>query len=78
MNLKNNSATEPATAGALFIVSAPSGAGKTTLVKMLMDHDQGIRHSISYTTRQPRPGEVNGKDYHFIDIQAFLAMRDRD
>jgi guanylate kinase len=77
MNIKNDPATEPATAGALFIVSAPSGAGKTTLVKLLMDHDQGIRHSISYTTRQPRPGEVHGKDYHFIDIQTFLAMRER-
>ena len=77
MTLKNAPLVEPTTAGALFIVSAPSGAGKTTLVKMLMDHDQGIRHSISYTTRQPRPGEVSGKDYHFIDIQAFLAMRER-
>lgn len=77
MNLKNDLTNEPATAGALFIVSAPSGAGKTTLVKMLMDHDQGIRHSISYTTRQPRPGEVHGKDYHFIDIQTFLGMRER-
>ncbi len=77
MNLKSDSSPKPATAGALFIVSAPSGAGKTTLVNMLMDRDQGIRHSISYTTRQPRPGEVNGKDYHFIDIQTFLAMRER-
>lgn len=68
---------EPLTAGALFIVSAPSGAGKTTLVKMLMEHDPGIRHSVSFTTRQPRPAEVNGRDYHFIDIQTFLAMRER-
>ena len=66
-----------ATAGALFIVSAPSGAGKTTLVRKLMDLDPGIRHSVSYTTRQPRPGERDGHDYNFIDIQAFLAMRER-
>jgi guanylate kinase len=69
--------TEVATAGALFIVSAPSGAGKTTLVKMLMERDPGIRHSISYTTRQPRPGEQDGREYHFIDITSFAAMRDR-
>lgn len=69
--------TEAAVAGALFIVSAPSGAGKTTLVKKLMERDDAIRHSISYTTRQPRPGEENGRDYHFIDIQTFLAMRER-
>lgn len=70
-------ASDTATAGALFIISAPSGAGKTTLVKLLMELDTGIRHSVSYTTRQPRPGEVAGRDYHFIDIQAFLAMRER-
>jgi guanylate kinase len=64
-------------AGTLFIVSAPSGAGKTTLVKLLMERDPGIRHSISYTTRAPRPAEVDGRDYHFIDIQTFLAMRER-
>jgi guanylate kinase len=73
----NANAADAAIAGALFIVSAPSGAGKTTLVKMLMEHDPGIRHSISYTTRQPRPAEQNGHDYHFIDIQTFLAMRER-
>lgn len=69
--------TEAAVAGALFIVSAPSGAGKTTLVKQLMERDAAIRHSISYTTRQSRPGEENGRDYHFIDIQTFLTMRER-
>lgn len=64
-------------AGALFIVSAPSGAGKTTLVKKLMERDAAIRHSVSYTTRHPRPGERDGHDYNFIDIQTFLAMRER-
>lgn len=66
-----------ATAGTLFIVSAPSGAGKTTLVRKLMERDPGIRHSVSYTTRPPRPAERDGHDYHFIDIPAFLAMRER-
>ncbi len=65
------------TAGTLFIVSAPSGAGKTTLVRMLMAQDPAIRHSVSYTTRAPRPGEQDGHDYNFVDIQSFLAMRER-
>lgn len=63
--------------GNLFIVAAPSGAGKTTLVKMLLERDGGIRLSVSYTTRAPRPGEVNGREYHFVDAPAFLAMRER-
>lgn len=70
-------AADATTAGALFIISAPSGAGKTTLVKMLMERDAGIRHSVSYTTRLPRPGEQDGREYHFIDISTFSAMRDR-
>lgn len=61
--------------GILFIVSAPSGAGKTTLVRELLKRDQQVRLSISYTTRAPRPGEQDGRDYHFIDINAFYAMR---
>lgn len=64
-------------AGSLFVVSAPSGAGKTTLVKLLLERDRQVRHSISYTTRAPRPGEQHGREYHFIDIPAFVAMRDR-
>ncbi len=63
--------------GSLFVVSAPSGAGKTTLVKLLLERDSQVRHSISYTTRAPRPGEQNGREYHFVDIPAFVAMRDR-
>jgi guanylate kinase len=79
MNTQPNLATpaDAATAGALFIVSAPSGAGKTTLVRALMAQDAGIRHSVSYTTRQPRSAERDGHDYHFVDIQAFLSMRER-
>jgi len=63
--------------GTLFIVAAPSGAGKTTLVSRLLAEDANVRHSISYTTRAPRPGEQNGREYHFIDGQRFLAMRER-
>lgn len=65
------------TPGSLFIVAAPSGAGKSTLVGMLLERDRQVRLSISYTTRAPRPGEENGREYHFIDIQTFLAMRNR-
>lgn len=63
--------------GTLFVVAAPSGAGKTTLVRLLLERDPGVRHSVSYTTRSPRPGEQDGREYHFIDIPAFLAMRER-
>lgn len=63
--------------GILFVVSAPSGAGKTTLVKRLLERDRQVRHSISCTTRAPRPGEQDGREYHFVDIPAFCAMRDR-
>jgi len=67
----------PGMSGNLFIVAAPSGAGKTTLVKMLLERDSGIGLSVSHTTRAPRPGEANGREYHFIDAAAFLAMRSR-
>jgi guanylate kinase len=60
--------------GTLFVVSAPSGAGKTSLVKALVSSDPAIRVSVSYTTRQPRPGEVDGRDYHFVDRDTFQAM----
>jgi guanylate kinase len=57
--------------GNLFIVSAPSGAGKSSLVKALLERDPAIRLSISYTTRAPRPGEVDGVHYHFVSHEAF-------
>jgi guanylate kinase len=63
--------------GNLIVVSAPSGAGKTTLVKMLLQHDPRVCLSISYTTRAPRPGEQNGREYNFVDIATFAAMRNR-
>ena len=63
--------------GQLFIVSAPSGAGKSSLVKAWLEQDPAIGLSISYTTRPPRPGEVNGVNYHFVDRDTFMAMLGR-
>ena len=63
-------------AGSLFVVAAPSGAGKSTLVNALLARDAHIRLSISYTTRPPRPGETDGREYNFIDTARFLALRD--
>ena len=60
--------------GHLYIVAAPSGAGKTTLVRMLLENDPAIRLSISTTTRNPRPGEVDGEHYYFVDDAAFDAL----
>ncbi len=60
--------------GSLFIVSAPSGAGKTTLCKKLVSSVPGLKFSVSYTTRRPRPREVNNRDYTFISREEFGAM----
>jgi guanylate kinase len=60
--------------GVLYIISAPSGAGKTSLVKALLKADPAIRLSVSYTTRAPRPGESDGRDYHFVSHQQFEKM----
>ncbi len=60
--------------GVLYIISAPSGAGKTTLCKEIIDIFPHLRHSVSYTTRQPRLGEVHGKDYYFISQDEFRRM----
>ena len=65
------------TLGNLFIVAAPSGAGKTSLVAALLQADPAVRLSVSFTTRAPRPGEAHGRDYHFVSVQDFEAMRDR-
>lgn len=62
------------TRGNLYTVSAPSGAGKTSLVKALVDSTPGIRVSVSHTTRAMRPGEVEGVNYHFVSQDAFMAM----
>jgi guanylate kinase len=62
-------------AGNLFVVAAPSGAGKTSLTRALLARDSGIRLSVSYTTRPPRPGEHDGVDYHFVTPERFQALR---
>jgi guanylate kinase len=61
--------------GALFIVSAPSGGGKTSLVKALLASESDIKLSVSHTTRPPRPGEENGSDYHFVSAAEFERMQ---
>ncbi len=63
--------------GSLFVISAPSGAGKTSLVHALLNINPQIDLSVSYTTRAPRAGEVNGKDYHFVSRADFLAAAAR-
>ncbi|HKY02221.1 MAG TPA: guanylate kinase [Burkholderiales bacterium] len=60
--------------GQLFIVAAPSGAGKSTLVNALLADDSDLSLSVSYTTRAPRPGELDGREYHFVDRAAFQRM----
>ena len=60
--------------GRLYVVSAPSGAGKTSLVKALMEREPRIRFSVSYTTRKPRPKEIAGRDYHFVSMERFDEM----
>ncbi len=63
--------------GSLFIVSAPSGAGKSSLTAKLLEEDKRIHMSVSYTTRAPRSGEVDGRDYHFVDKPCFMGMLER-
>jgi guanylate kinase len=63
--------------GKLFVITAPSGAGKTSLIDAVMKEDPSLKISVSYTTRAPRPGEKDGVDYHFVDVPRFLAMRSR-
>jgi guanylate kinase len=66
----------PTRRGIMLVLSSPSGAGKTTLANMLIEAESNCTLSISATTRDPRPGEVHGKDYFFMDRPAFEAMRD--
>ena len=60
--------------GLLFVLSSPSGAGKSTIARKLLAADDGLEMSVSATTRPMRPGEVDGKDYHFVDLERFRAM----
>ncbi len=64
--------------GTLVVVSAPSGAGKTTLCTEVRAMVPGLAYSVSVTTRAPRPGEVDGKDFHFVSQATFKAMRERN
>lgn len=64
-------------AGNIFLVVAPSGAGKSTLVNALLAKDAAIQLSVSYTTRPPRPGETDGREYHFVPVEDFKARRAR-
>lgn len=64
--------------GALFVVSAPSGAGKTTLCREVRHLLPDLAYSVSYTTRGPRPGEIDGTDFHFVTEAAFQGLRERD
>jgi guanylate kinase len=63
--------------GLLFVVTAPSGAGKSSLIKGLLAAERAVALSVSYTTRAPRPGETDGRDYHFVDAGRFKAMLER-
>ncbi len=74
---KNEAMTVIPRRGLLLVMSSPSGAGKTTLSRRLLAADPNIAMSVSVTTRAPRPGEVNGKDYHFITHEEFARLRDR-
>ena len=61
-----------------MILSSPSGGGKTTIARMLLERRPDVGYSVSCTTRQPRPGEQNGKDYYFLSVDEFEARRSRD
>lgn len=61
----------------MLVLSSPSGAGKTTLARRLLESETGVEMSVSYTTRKKRKGEVEGRDYHFVDRETFTRMRDR-
>ena len=63
--------------GRLYVIAAPSGAGKTSLVKALMAREPKLRFSVSYTTRRPRPNEIDGRDYHFVTQARFQEMIER-
>lgn len=67
--------TSTSTAGSLFMVAAPSGAGKSTLVNALLQLEPAIKLSVSFTTRAPRPGEENGREYHFTTVEDFLLRK---
>jgi guanylate kinase len=61
----------------VLVLSSPSGTGKSTIVRALLERDPDVSASVSITTRPPRPGEVDGRDYHFVSVRRFTAMRRR-
>ena len=63
--------------GHIFLIAAPSGAGKSSLVNALLQQDRSIRLSVSFTTRAPRPGEAHGREYHFVSLEEFAARKAR-
>lgn len=69
--------TAGSNAGLLFVLTAPSGAGKSSLIDALLKEDPRLRLSVSYTTRSPRKGEADGREYHFVDDKTFIAMLGR-
>ena len=72
---KSNATLTP---GILFVVSSPSGGGKGTLIQLVLNQVQNVSYSISYTTRAPRAGELNGREYFFVDTETFQQMIGRD
>jgi len=78
VSLENRHALAIARRGLMLVLSSPSGAGKTTLSRKLLDADPTIDLSISVTTRKQRPGEIDGRDYHFIDTARFDAMIEKN
>jgi guanylate kinase len=67
----------PGASGCLFVVAAPSGGGKSSMVNALLEREPDIRLSVSYTTRSPRSSESEGLHYHFVDVPTFLALKER-
>ena len=66
----------PGASGCLFVIAAPSGGGKTSVVNALLEREPRIKLSVSYTTRPPRPGEQDGTHYHFVDVPRFMQLKD--
>ncbi len=69
---------KPHLPGTLFVISAPSGAGKTTLIRSVLPKVENLSYSVSHTTRVPREGEINGKDYFFVTEQEFISLIDQN
>ncbi len=71
-------AVKPVRQGIPFVISGPSGAGKTSILRRVLECDPGVRFSVSHTTRAPRPGEIEGQDYFFVDEERFRQLIDQD